>query len=78
MTPIERRAIDYSELGKGIAHLEKVIRDTRRTLDVLAKGEVAAGTVFSQDVAPARGHSSPGMDAPPDPLPEDVRVGENE
>jgi hypothetical protein len=78
MTPLERRAIDYSELEQGMAHLEQVIRDTRRTLDVLAKGEVAAGTVFSQDVAPARGHPSPEMDAPPDPLPEDVRVGENE
>jgi hypothetical protein len=78
MTPIERRAIDYSELEQGMAHLEQVIRDTRRTLDVLAKGEVAAGTVFSQDVAPARGRSSPEMDTPPDPLPEDVRVGKNE
>ena len=78
MTPLEKRAIDYRELGQGMAHLEQVIRDTRRTLDVLAKGEVAAGTVFSQDVAPAHGHASPEMDAPPDPLPEDVRVNENE
>jgi hypothetical protein len=78
MTPIERRAIDYSELEQGMAHLEQVIRDTRRTLDVLAKGEVAAGTVVSQDVAPARGHASPEMDTPPDLLPEDVRVGKNE
>jgi hypothetical protein len=78
MTPLERRAIDYSELEQGMAHLEQVIRDTRRTLDVLAKGEVAVGTVFSQDVAPARGRSSPEMDAPPDPLLEDVRLGENE
>lgn len=78
MTPLERRAIDYSELEQGMAHLEQMIRDTRRTLDVLAKGEVAAGTVFSQNVAPARGHSSREMDGPPDPLPEDVRVSENE
>jgi hypothetical protein len=77
MTPLERRAIDYSELEQGMAHLEQVIRDTRRTLDTLARGEVAAETVFSQDVAQARGQAAPEMDAP-DPLSEGVRVGENE
>ena len=39
MTPLERLAIDYSQLEQGIAHLEQVIRDTRRTLDLLARGE---------------------------------------
>ena len=41
MTPIERRSIDYSELERGMAHLEQVIRDTRRTLDLLARGDAA-------------------------------------
>jgi hypothetical protein len=78
MTPIERRSIDYSELEGAMAHLELAIRDTRRRLDVLARGELAAGTVFFQDVAPARGHPSLEMDAPPDPSPGVVSVGENE
>jgi hypothetical protein len=38
LTPIERRAIDYSELEHWMAHADEVIRDTRRTLDVLARG----------------------------------------
>jgi hypothetical protein len=41
MTSIERRSIDYSELERGMAHLEQVVRDTRRTLDVLARGDAA-------------------------------------
>jgi len=45
MTPIERRAIDYGELDQGMAHLEQVIRDTRRTLDALARGEVVVVSV---------------------------------
>jgi hypothetical protein len=40
-TLIERRSIDYSELEQGMAHLEQVIRDTRRTLDAFARGEAA-------------------------------------
>ena len=41
ITPIERRTIDYSELERGLAHLEQVVRDARRTLDVLARGGLA-------------------------------------
>jgi hypothetical protein len=67
MTPLERRAIDYSELEQGMAHLEQVIRDTCRTLYALARGDVVAGTVLSQDVAQAPGHAASEMDDAPDP-----------
>jgi hypothetical protein len=38
LTPIERKAIDYSDLEHWMAHADQVIRDTRRTLDALAPG----------------------------------------
>lgn len=38
-TPIERRGLDYTELNYWMAHAEQVIRNTRRTLDALARGE---------------------------------------
>jgi hypothetical protein len=38
LTPIERKAIDYSDLEHWMAHADQVIRDTRRTLDTLARG----------------------------------------
>jgi hypothetical protein len=38
MTPIERRMIDYGELEGAMVHLELATRDTRRTLDALARG----------------------------------------
>jgi hypothetical protein len=47
MTPIERRAIDYGELEGAMAHLELTIRDTRRTLDVLTRGEPASASSSS-------------------------------
>jgi hypothetical protein len=48
LTPIERKAIDYSELEHWMAHADQVIRDTRRTLDALARGELVPATVRSQ------------------------------
>jgi hypothetical protein len=39
LTPVERKAIDYSELNYWMAHAERVIRDTRRTLDAFARGD---------------------------------------
>src|SRR5271166_4130759 len=36
LTPIERRAIDYSDLEHWMAHADQVIRDTRRSLAALA------------------------------------------
>jgi hypothetical protein len=47
MTPIERRLIDYSDLEQGMAHLELVIRDTRRTLAALASGESVQASSIS-------------------------------
>jgi hypothetical protein len=35
VTPIERRAFDYSDLEQAIAHLELAARQTRQSLDVL-------------------------------------------
>jgi len=48
LTPIERKAIDYSELEHWMAHADQVIRDTRRTLDALARGEQVPATVRLQ------------------------------
>jgi hypothetical protein len=48
LTPIERKAIDYSELEHWMAHADQVIRDTRRTLDALARGEHVPATVRLQ------------------------------
>jgi len=39
MTTIERRSTNYSELEGAMAHLELTVRDTRRSLDALARGD---------------------------------------
>jgi hypothetical protein len=39
LTPIERRAIDYSDLEHWMAHADQVIRDTRLALNALARGD---------------------------------------
>ncbi len=39
LSPIERKAIDYSDLEHWMAHADRVIRDTSRTLDRLAHGD---------------------------------------
>jgi hypothetical protein len=44
LTPIERRAIDYSELEQWMAQAEHAIRSTRRTLDSLTQGESASAS----------------------------------
>ena len=36
LTPVERRAIDYSDLEHWMAHADQVIRHTRRSLETLA------------------------------------------
>jgi hypothetical protein len=48
LTPIERKAIDYSDLEHWMAHADQVIRDTRRTLDSLARGEGTSASPRSQ------------------------------
>jgi hypothetical protein len=44
LTPIERRAIDYSEPEQWVAQAEQAIRSTRRTLDALTRGENASAS----------------------------------
>ena len=44
LTPIERRAIDYSEIEQWMAQAEQAIRSTRRTLDALTWGESASAS----------------------------------
>jgi hypothetical protein len=48
LTTIERKAIDYSELEHWMAHADQVIRDTRRALDALARGEGVPAAPRSQ------------------------------
>jgi len=48
LTPIERRAFDYSDLERGMVQLDLVIRRTRRSLDALVRG-AAAGGASAQD-----------------------------
>jgi hypothetical protein len=38
ITPVARKAIDYSDLETWMAHADTVIRQTRRNLDQLAPG----------------------------------------
>ena len=48
LTPIERRAIDYSELEQWMAQAEQAIRSTRRTLDALTRGESASASLAAR------------------------------
>jgi hypothetical protein len=41
LTPIDRKAIDYSDLTHWMAHADQVIRNTRRTLDAMIRSGVA-------------------------------------
>jgi hypothetical protein len=59
MTPIERRSIDYSELEGAMAHLELTIRDTRRTLEALARGGVMREDMDLAGSSPGPGQSAP-------------------
>ena len=63
LTPIERKAIDYSDLEHWMAHAEQVIRDTRRTLDALARGE-GAPTFPRSQAAPTLQSEHPSDDLP--------------
>jgi hypothetical protein len=44
LTPIERRAFDYTALEEAMAHLDAVVRQTRVALRNVAAGTPAAGT----------------------------------
>jgi hypothetical protein len=76
LTPIERKAIDYSDLERWMAHADQVIRDTRRTLDALARGNVAPVSGRSQ-AAPGLHGNSPSGDLPESWLGED-QIGDHE
>jgi hypothetical protein len=39
LNPIERRAFDYGDLEQSMAQLDLVLRETRRSLDILTRGE---------------------------------------
>jgi len=41
LTPVERRGFDYSDLEQCVVQLELVLRQTRRSLDALARGTPA-------------------------------------
>jgi hypothetical protein len=47
MTPIERQSINYSELEGAMAHLEQTVRNTRRSLDALARREPVSASSSS-------------------------------
>jgi hypothetical protein len=64
LTPIERKAIDYSDLAHWMAHADRVIRDTRRSIDAIRRGEDVPATQVAQ-IAPAL-QSRPPSDGPPD------------
>ncbi|WP_287786380.1 hypothetical protein [Acidiphilium sp.] len=44
LTPIERRAFDYTALEEAMAHLDAVVRQTRAVLKTVAAGTPVAGT----------------------------------
>ncbi|HTU07479.1 MAG TPA: hypothetical protein VMG13_18150 [Trebonia sp.] len=63
LTPIQRRSFDYTELEVAMAHLDQVLRQTRRSLSKLGQpppadapaSEIAAdGTQQSRQPAPGR------------------------
>jgi hypothetical protein len=65
VTPIERKAIDYSDLAHWMAHADRVIRDTRRSIDAIRRGDVAPATQAAH-VASAL-QSGPPSEGLPDP-----------
>jgi hypothetical protein len=48
LTPIERREFEYGDLEHWVAHLGQVLRQTRRSLDSLARGQVAPAAPVDQ------------------------------
>jgi hypothetical protein len=55
LTPIERRAFDYSALEEAMAHLDAVVRASRSALRSIADGTHVAGT----NPAPYRAEAAP-------------------
>jgi hypothetical protein len=62
LTPFERKAIDYSDLTRWIAHADRVIRDTRRSLDTLVHAAATpppAGAHVQRRCTPAHSSAEP-------------------
>ena len=68
LTPIERQALDYSDLEHWMAHLDQTIRQTRRVLQALA-----APSIGTAAPAPQAGVTMPAGDVP-EPAHEDDRM----
>jgi hypothetical protein len=49
LNPMERRAFDYSELEAAMTHLDQVLRQTRRSLDTLMRGQDVTGAAIAAD-----------------------------
>jgi hypothetical protein len=64
LTPVERRAFDYSDLDHCMAHLDQTIRQTRRALQTLASPVIEPAPTDPQNgvAIPAMGASEPGRD----------------
>ncbi len=60
LTPIERKAIDYSDLEHWMAHADQVMRDTRRALDALARGDDRSDWALSGRKVPPPASAPPG------------------
>ena len=59
LTPVERRAFDYSDLEHWMAHLDQTIRQTRRALQTLASPVIGPAPTDLQN-----GMAMPAADAP--------------
>ena len=57
LTPIERRRFDYGDLESSMAHVDEVIRTTRRALDTRMRNVIPPGDAGTKAAAPA--HAGP-------------------
>ena len=55
LTPVERRAFDYSDVEHDMAQLDRVVRQTKRALDTLVRPKIESAVLTRQsaDVSPA-------------------------
>jgi hypothetical protein len=69
LTPVERRAFDYSELEHWMAHADQAIQRTRRALQALANPKIEpapsvpqSGVAMPAANAPEPGHADDRME----------------
>lgn len=60
LTPLERRAFDYTGLEAAMAFADQAIRGVKRTLDALARGERLASTGLREEGVPEQDVSTAG------------------